>query len=73
VAGTTELIPLDRVQSLANSLKQTASEISFQLTSPRGEDIGGSGSFVPPVTSLSGDSLPASPGKSLLFAGGEPE
>ena len=42
LAGPTELIPLDRVQSLANSLKQTASEISFELRSPRGEDFGGS-------------------------------
>ena len=53
LAGTTELIPLERVQSLASSLKQTASEISFQLRSPRGEDFGGSDTFVSPVPSPS--------------------
>jgi len=46
LAGTTELIPLERVQSLASSLKQTASEISFQLRSPRGEEFGAADSFV---------------------------
>jgi DNA-binding IclR family transcriptional regulator len=73
LAGTTELIPLDRVETLASSLKQTASEISFQLSSTHGENFGGSDSFIPPVTSLSGSSLRASPGKSLLFADDEPE
>jgi DNA-binding IclR family transcriptional regulator len=42
LAGTTELIPLERVPSLANSLKQTASEISLQIRSPQGEVFGGS-------------------------------
>ena len=41
LAGTTEQIPLDEVRTLALALKQTASEISFQLRSPRGEDFGG--------------------------------
>jgi len=51
VAGTTQLIPLERVESLATSLKQTASEISFQIRSPRGEDFGGTEAFVSPVPS----------------------
>ena len=53
VAGTTELIPLDRVERLANSLKQTASEISFQLRPPRGGDFGGCDTFVSPLPSPS--------------------
>ncbi len=40
LAGTTQLIPLERVASLANSLKQTASEISFQIRNPRGDELG---------------------------------
>ena len=51
LAGTTQLIPLERVESLANSLKQTASEISFQIRSPRGEDFGGTEPFVSSVPS----------------------
>jgi len=54
LAGTTQLIPLERVESLADSLKQTASEISFQIRSPRGEEFGGAGTFVsslPPAAS----------------------
>ena len=46
LAGTTEQIPLERVRPLALALKQTATEISFQLTSPRGEDFAGSETFV---------------------------
>ena len=42
LAGTTELIPLERVPSLANSLKQTASEISFQIRPPQADDFSGS-------------------------------
>jgi len=48
LAGTTELIPLDRVRSLAKLLKQTASEISFQIRYPRGVEFGGSEPFVAP-------------------------
>ena len=51
LAGTTQLIPLERVESLANSLKQTASEISLQIRSPRGEDFDGTDSFVASVPS----------------------
>jgi len=51
LAGTTQLIPLERVASLANSLKQTASEISFQIRSPHGEEFGGTDAFVSPVPS----------------------
>ena len=46
LAGTTQLIPLERVVSLANSLKQTASEISLQIRSPHGEEFGGAETFV---------------------------
>jgi len=49
LAGATQLIPLERVGSLANSLKQTASEISFQIRSPRGEEFGGTQTSVSPV------------------------
>jgi DNA-binding IclR family transcriptional regulator len=51
LAGTTQLIPLERVASLANSLKQTASEISFQIRSPHGEEFGGTDRLVSPVAS----------------------
>ena len=51
LAGTTQLIPLERVASLANSLKQTASEISFQIRSPHGEEFGGTDPFVSRVAS----------------------
>jgi DNA-binding IclR family transcriptional regulator len=53
LAAPSELIPLDRVQSLASSLKQTASEISLQLRSPAGEDFGGSNTFASPLPALS--------------------
>lgn len=46
LAGTTEQIPLEKVRALALALKQTATEISFQLTSPHGEDFAGSETFV---------------------------
>ena len=51
LAGTTQLIPLERVEGLANSLKQTASEISFQIRAPRGEEFGGTDAFVSSVPS----------------------
>jgi DNA-binding IclR family transcriptional regulator len=51
LAGTTEQIPLDKVRTLALALKQTAAEISFQLKSPHGEDLGRYDTFVSPAPS----------------------
>ncbi len=50
-AGTPEQIPLERVQALASSLRQTATEISLQLKSLRWQDFGASDAQVPPPPS----------------------
>ncbi len=46
LAGTTEQIPLEKVRNLAVALKQTATEISYELVSPRGESFAGSETLV---------------------------
>jgi DNA-binding IclR family transcriptional regulator len=48
LAGTADQIPLDRVQTLARTLKQTALEIFFRLSSLQGQDLGGSDPHAPP-------------------------
>ncbi len=51
LAGTPEQIPLERVQALANSLRQAATEISVQLKSLRWQDFAGSDVEVSPTPS----------------------
>jgi DNA-binding IclR family transcriptional regulator len=50
-AGTPQQIPLERVQALAGSLRQTAAEISLQLKSLRWQDLGASDAQIPPPPS----------------------
>jgi len=51
LAGTTEQIPLERVRTLASTLKQAVAEISLQRNSMHGQDFGGLETHGPPLPS----------------------